>query len=59
MSNIKSLINFKDPGNYKEAILAAACAEGHGNISRFIKDSLAMNPVFVKELKKLSKKVVK
>jgi len=55
----KSIINFKDPGNYKKAILAAACAEGHGNSSRFIKESLDANPLFIKELKKLSKKVAK
>ena len=55
----KAIINFKDPGNYKQAILAAACAEGHGNSSLFIKKSLDANPLFVKELKKLSKKVAK
>jgi len=55
----KQLINFKDPGNYKSALLAVACNEGHGNISKVIVDTLQKNPAFVAQLKKLSKKVVK
>ncbi len=52
----KELINFKDPGNYRAALLAVACAEGHGNVSRVIKESIEQNPAFVRELKKISKK---
>lgn len=55
----KQLINFKDPGNYKSALLAVACNEGHGNISKVIVDTLQKNPAFVAQLKKISKKVVK
>jgi len=55
----KIIINFKDPGNYKAALLAVACAEGHGNVSRVIKETLDSNPAILRELKKLSKKVVK
>lgn len=49
-------ITFKDPGNYKAALLAVACAEGHGNISKVIKESIDKNPAFLMALKKISKK---
>ncbi len=56
MNNKNGLINFKDPGGYKAALLAVACLEGHGNVSKVIIASIKKNKLFQQELKKISEK---
>ena len=54
-----TIINFKANNELKQAIRIAAATNGYASSSEFIKEILLENQSISKELKKLSKKVVK
>lgn len=56
---IQPIINFKGTKELKQAIRIAAASTGCASSSEFIKNILTENQLVSKELKKLSKKVVK
>ena len=53
------VVAFKNVGNIRAAILAVACDEGHGNISKVITDRLKADPAISAQIKKSLKKIKK
>lgn len=56
---VQPIINFKGTKELKQAIRIAAANDGCASSSEFIKNILTANDLVSKELKKLSKKVIK